>query len=180
MAHGAAPFAVEVSLGRNSGLGQRAAMFGMMTALAMIMGYVEAQIPISLGVPGVKLGLANLVTMLCLYRMGPVAAALVSVTRIVLTGVTFGNLFSMLYALAGGAVSIIVMILMKKSGRFGPTGVSVAGGVAHNVGQLLVAALVVENAGVLWYLPVLLPAGTVAGTLIGMLTGTVLERTGRL
>ncbi len=155
---------------------ERTARFGMFVALAMIMSYIETLIPISLGVPGVKLGLANLVTMVCLFTAGAVPAAAVSLVRIVLTGLTFGNLSSMLYALAGGVLSLLCMIAAKKSGLFGRTGVSVIGGVMHNVGQLAVAAAVVENAQIFWYLPVLMASGIVTGALIGLLAGLVMER----
>lgn len=154
----------------------KTALFGMFTALAMLFGWLESLLPLSIGIPGVKLGLANLVTMICLYRMGLPAAALVSLSRILLTGATFGSMASMLYSLAGGALSLLVMSAAMKSGRFSETGVSVAGGAAHNLGQLAAAALVVENAAVFWYFPVLLLAGTAAGTAIGFLSGAVLRR----
>lgn len=154
----------------------RTARFGMFVALAMIMSYIETLIPISFGVPGVKLGLANLVTMVCLFAEGPVPAAAVSLTRIVLTGLTFGNLSSMLYSLAGGILSLVCMIAAVKTGLFGRTGVSVIGGVTHNAGQLAVAAAVVENVRVFWYFPVLAASGIVTGALIGLLAALVMER----
>lgn len=155
---------------------RQVAVFGMAVALAMILGYVELLIPISVGIPGVKLGLANLVTMICLYQMGEREAAAVSLARILLVGFTFGNMSSLLYSLAGGIVSFLCMLLAKRSGRFGKTGVSVVGGVTHNLGQLAVAAFVVENAAVFWYFPVLLFAGTLTGLAIGILAGEVLKR----
>ncbi len=152
------------------------ALFGMFVALAMLMSYVETLLPLSLGIPGVKPGLANLVTMVCLYALGGVAAGAVSLTRIMLTGYTFGNMSAALYSMAGGGLSLLCMILARRSGRFEKTGISIIGGVAHNVGQLAVAALVVENAAVFWYLPVLLLAGAITGTAIGLLSGEVLRR----
>ena len=156
--------------------GRRVALFGMAVALAMILGYVEFLIPVPVGIPGVKLGLANLVTIVCLYRMGEREAAAVSLARIFLVGFTFGNMSSLLYSLAGGAASYLCMLLSRRSGRFGRTGVSVIGGVTHNLGQLFVASLVVENASLLWYFPVLLAAGTLTGLAIGLLAGEVLKR----
>lgn len=154
----------------------RAALCGMFTALAFLFGYVETLIPISLGVPGVKLGLANLVTVVSLYLLGAGAAGGIALVRVILTAFTFGNLSMMFYSLAGAALSLLCMILLKKSGKFGAVGVSLAGGVAHNVGQLLVACAVVESASLLAYLPVLLAAGTAAGIVIGILGGIIIVR----
>lgn len=155
---------------------KKVALYGMMIALAFLLSYVETLVPISLGVPGVKLGLANLVTMVGLYVIGIPGTIAISLVRIVLVGFTFGNMFSMLYSLAGGALSLGVMILCRRLDCFSQIGVSVAGGAGHNIGQLLVAALVVENSGVFYYLPFLLLAGTIAGALIGLLGGVVTKR----
>jgi len=161
---------------RNKGRGGRVAAYGLLVALAMVMSYVEVLVPFDLGVPGVKLGLANLVTMVALYMFGERPALTVSLLRIVLTGFTFGNLSSMMYSLAGGIVSFLAMAAAKRSGRFGKTGVSVTGGVFHNIGQLLAASFVVETFAVFWYFPVLLLAGALTGTLIGLAAGEVLRR----
>lgn len=155
---------------------QRVALYGMMIALAFLLSYVETLIPISLGIPGVKLGLANLVNIVGLYVIGVPGTVAISLVRIVLAGFTFGNLFSMVYSLAGGALSLGVMVLCRRLDCFSQIGVSVAGGAGHNIGQLLVAALVVENTGVFYYLPFLLLAGTVAGALIGLLGGVITRR----
>lgn len=158
----------------------RVAVYGLLLALAMVFSYVEALIPISLGVPGVKLGLANLVTMVGLYTIGVFGTVAVNLLRIVLTGFTFGNMFSMLYSLAGAVLSLLLMFLVKKSGWFSSVGVSIVGGVGHNIGQLAVAAFTVQTLGVFSYLPVLLAAGTVAGALIGVLGGIIVQRIGRM
>lgn len=156
--------------------GKKVATYGMLISLAFIFSYVEAIIPIPIPVPGVKLGLANLVTMVGLYTVGVKGTVAVSLIRIVLVGCTFGNLFSMVYGLAGGALSLALMIVFKKTNWFGQTGVSIIGGIGHNIGQLTVAALVTETAGVFYYLPFLMAAGVVAGGLIGLLGGLVTER----
>ena len=156
----------------------RAALCGMLIALAFLFSYVETLIPISLGIPGVKLGLANLVTIVGLYLVGLPQLILISLVRIGLAGLTFGNGFSMIYSLAGGALSLLFMLLARKTGWFSQAGVSVAGGVGHNVGQLVIAALVVENGAVFYYLPFLLAAGSAAGAVIGMLGGIVTKRIG--
>ena len=143
---------------------------------ALVLSYVEALIPVNLGVPGAKLGLPNVVTVLLLYTAGWQSACLVAVMRIVLSGFLFGNLFAILYSAAGFFLSFLTMLLLKKTDRFGITGVSVAGGVMHNVGQLAAAALI-TNASVFAYLPVLVAAGTAAGVLIGLIGA---ELAGRL
>ncbi len=154
----------------------KAAYFGVFTALALIFSYVESLIPIQFGVPGIKLGLANLLIVIFLYKRNAKEALLLSVVRIVLSGFMFANLFSILYSLAGGVLSLIVMAFLKKRGTFSVIGVSVAGGVAHNLGQLIVAMLVVETYRVGYYFPVLLIAGVLTGMLIGIIAAEVLKR----
>lgn len=161
--------------------GRKVAIFGVFTALALIFSYVELLIPINFGIPGAKLGLANLMTVLVLYKMGIKEALALSVTRIILSGFMFGNLFGILYSLSGGLLSFLVMVLLKKSDRFSVAGVSIAGvsiggGTAHNIGQLLVAMVVVQTYQVGYYLPVLLVAGEVTGLLIGLVAKEVLKR----
>jgi heptaprenyl diphosphate synthase len=147
-----------------------------MVALAMIFSYVEALIPLPFFMPGMKLGLANIVTIIVLYKMRALDAAVISMARILLSALLFGNVFSLAYSLTGGTLSLVVMILLKKSGRFGITGVSAAGGVCHNIAQTAVAALLLETGELAYYLPVLLVTGTVTGCLIGILGGVVLKK----
>lgn len=154
----------------------RAAYFGVLTTLALILSYVDVLIPINFGVPGMKLGVANLIIVIVLYWIGSKEALLLSVTRIVLSGFIFGNMFSILYSLAGGLLSLIIMYRLKKNGGFSMTGVSIAGGVSHNIGQLIVAMLVVRTYRVGYYFPVLLISGLCTGALIGTLAGEVLKR----
>lgn len=154
----------------------KVAYWGVFTALALIFSYVETLIPIHFGVPGVKLGLANLLIVIVLYKIGARDALLLSVVRIVLSGFLFGNMFSILYSLAGGLLSLAVMAFLRKRDGFSVIGVSIAGGVFHNVGQLFIAAIVVENFKVSYYLPVLLVAGVLTGALIGVISGEVLKR----
>lgn len=154
----------------------RVAVFGVFTALALVFSYVELLIPINFGIPGAKLGLANLVIIIVLYKTDWKEALLLSVVRIVLAGFLFGNLFGILYSLAGGILSLAVMALLKRSGAFSIIGVSMAGGVSHNVGQLIMAMLVVETYAVGYYLPVLLIAGLITGTLIGIAGREMLKR----
>ena len=154
----------------------RVAYFGVFTALALIFSYVETLIPINFGIPGVKLGLANLVIVIALYKMKLTEVYLLSVVRVLLAGFIFGNYFSIIYSLSGGLLSLTVMALLKKSKGFSVMGISVAGGVFHNVGQLIVAMLVVETFSVGYYFPVLLVAGLITGLVIGIVSAEMLKR----
>ncbi len=167
---------MEICSGKERRLKNRAAYFGVFTALALIFSYVEKLIPINFGIPGVKLGLANLVIVMVLYKTDFKEALLLSVARVILAGFIFGNLFSILYSLAGGVLSLIVMNALRCRKSFSVIGVSIAGGVSHNIGQLIVAMLVVETYQVGYYLPVLLIAGTLTGAVIGIVCREVLKR----
>lgn len=155
---------------------KKTAYLGLFAAVAIIFGYVESLIPFFAGIPGMKLGLANLAVLFILEKYTWKEAALVSAVRILVIGFLFGNMFSILYSLAGAALSLTVMTLMKKFSGFSIPGISVAGGVSHNIGQLIVAALIVENTSLLYYAPALLISGVVTGLLIGLLTGEVAKR----
>lgn len=152
------------------------AVYGMLIGLAFIFSYLEAIIPIPVPIPGVKLGLANLVVIVGLYTIGIPGTIAVALIRIVLVGFTFGNVSSMLYSLSGGIVSLILMIAFRKLNWFSQTGVSIIGGIGHNIGQLMMAAFITETAGVFYYLPFLIVAGVVSGAVIGLLGGLVTER----
>ncbi|XCP83500.1 Gx transporter family protein [Roseburia hominis] len=159
---------------------KKVAYFGVFTALALIFSYVEALIPFHIGIPGVKLGLANLIVVIALYKLGPQEALCLSVTRIILSGFLFANLFSIIYSLAGGVLSFAIMALLKKRGTFSVYGISMAGGVFHNIGQLLIAMIVVESFSVAYYVPVLLVAGVLTGLVIGIAASEMLKRLTRL
>lgn len=155
---------------------KKIAYLGLLVALAFIFSYIEKLIPINIGVPGAKLGLANLVIIVALYTIGERNAFLLSMVRIVLVGFTFANLASMLYSLAGGILSFLAMCIAKRSGKLSTTGVSVVGGVFHNVGQILMAIWVVKTASLVYYLPVLIIAGLASGVAIGILGAMVTKR----
>lgn len=155
----------------------KTAYFGVFTSLALILSYVETLIPISFGIPGIKLGLANLVIVIVLYTYGGKEAFLLSVTRILLSGFLFGNLSMILYSMAGGVFSLANMVLLRRTGGFSIQGVSIAGGVFHNIGQLLLAMMIVETYQVWYYFPILLVSGLVTGLLIGIVSSEVLKRT---
>ncbi len=152
------------------------ALMAMMTALALVFSYVESMIPINFGIPGVKLGLANLAIVAALYLMGPKQALVVSVIRIILSGFLFGNMAAIIYSLAGGLLSLAVMVLIKKWNKVSVVTVSVIGGICHNIGQLIVAILVVESIKIAFYFPVLLVAGFLTGLLIGVVSKLIIPR----
>ena len=145
-------------------------------ALAMLLSFVESQIPPLAAVPGVKMGLSNIVTVFLLYTLGVKSAALVSFVRVCLASLLFGSAVSLLYSLSGAVLSFLVMLLLKKIGRFSTVGVSVAGGVFHNAGQIIAAALIMETALIASYLPVLIVSGTIAGVCVGVLAGMLTAR----
>lgn len=151
------------------GMGKRVAECGVLVALALIFSYVEVLIPIPFPVPGMKLGLANLIVVCGLYFMKWQDVLTVSVLRIVLSGFLFGNMMSILYSLAGGIASFLVMVLLKRGKGFSTAGVSALGGVGHNIGQLVAAMCFVKQLQVLVWLPALVVSGILTGALIGMI-----------
>lgn len=155
---------------------KKLAACSVLAAVALIFSYVEALIPFSVGIPGVKLGFANIVIVFTLYRFDSRYAFAVNVVRILLAGLLFGSVFSALYALAGGMISLCTMILVKKAGVFSITGVSMTGGVFHNLGQIIVAACVVQTTQIVAYLPVLIFSGVAAGTVNGIVAQLCLNR----
>ena len=156
--------------------GKRLARLSLLTALALILSYVESVIPFSFGVPGIKLGLANIAVVFTLYALSLREAAVVSLIRVVIASILFGTVASFLYSLSGAVLSLFVMALLKRADKFSCTGVSVAGAVAHNLGQILAAAFMLETARLVWYFPVLCASGIVAGVCIGLVAGVVIKR----
>ena len=153
---------------------KKVALTAMCIALAMILSYVESLLP-SPGVPGVKLGLANLVVIFALYKLGWGEAAGISLLRVFLVSLLFGHAASLMYSAAGAALSLLGMILLKKTGRLSCVAVSVIGGVLHNVGQILTAWLLM-GPNVVYYLPVLILSGTAAGVAIGAVSALLIRR----
>ena len=156
------------------------AFWAMFLALALILSYVESLIPFFFGVPGMKLGLPNLVIVMILYCMGTKEAYLISIVRVLLSGFLFGNLFSIGYSLAGAMLSLTIMMLLKRTGKLKVITVSAIGGICHNIGQLIVASLVVESYNIFYYTPVLLIAGLITGIIIGVISQEMILRLGRL
>lgn len=154
----------------------RVSVLSMFTAIAIVLSYIESFIPV-IGIPGVRLGLANLAIVLVIYYLGAKEALLVNVARILVVGFLFGNMFSIFYSIAGALFSMAAMIHTKKLGKLHLQSVSIVGGVAHNVGQIIVAAFAVSTYGVIYYVPVLIISGIITGLAIGIIANIIFERT---
>ena len=157
-------------------MAKKVSLYGILVSLAFIASYIEVLIPFNFHIPGMKLGLANIVVLAALYTGGAKAGITVSIIRIILVGLTFGNPYSAIYGISGGVLSLAVMIVLKKTDFFGVMGVSMAGGVAHNLGQLLCAMILLKLPAVFTYLSYLMLVGTVTGALIGIIDEEVLKR----
>ena len=154
---------------------KRLVLLAMLTAVAMILSYVESLLP-SVGIPGVIMGLANIAVIFALFRFGWKEAAALSLVRVVLVSLLFGSVGAMLYSLAGAVLSLAVMALLCRIDRFSTVGISVAGGVAHNAGQILMAMLILQTKQLLGYLPVLAVSGIAGGVLTGLAAALLIRR----
>ena len=154
---------------------KRLVLLAMLTAVAMILSYVESLLP-SVGIPGVKMGLANIAVIFALFRFGWKEAAALSLVRVVLVSLLFGSVGAMLYSLAGAVLSLAVMALLRRIDRFSTVGISVAGGVAHNAGQILMAMLILQTKQLLGHLPVLAVSGIAGGVLTGLAAALLIRR----
>lgn len=148
----------------------------LMVTLALIFSYVEAIIPYNPGIPGIKLGIANIVAIIALYKFSWREAVTVNAIRIIIAGLLFNGVFGAIYSMAGSLVSLLGMVILKKTKLFSVAGVSMAGGVLHNVGQLFVAAFIIEDVRIFFYFPVLLFSGLIAGLAIGIAADIILRR----
>lgn len=156
---------------------KKIAEYACLLAFAMMVSYVEALIPFTIGIPGAKLGLANVAIVFCLYKTGAFGALCVNISRVFLCSLLFGNMYSLLYSLVGAIFSFVIMVLVKKVPFFSMVGVSVAGGVAHNLGQLLLAVLITSVPVLMYYIPFLMIIGAVTGLLNGWLAKVIYDRT---
>lgn len=154
----------------------RLALSAMLAALALIFSYVEVLIPLPVPVPGIKLGIANLVIVMAIYKLGFRYAFTINCVRIVIAGLLFSGVFGMIYSFAGGILSLLVMYLLQRTGWFSMVGVSMAGGVAHNLGQLITASLLVQSVRMMSYFSILLFSGLISGILIGVLASLIYRR----
>ena len=166
--------------GQNVMKTKKVATLGLCIALSMVLSFIEHQIPPLVAVPGVKVGLPNLVMVFMLYKIGWKETAVVSLIRVVLVSMIFGSVVSMAYGLVGATLSLIGMTLLKKTKLFSTIAVSVVGGVLHNIGQIATACVVMGTAQIVYYLPVLLISGTIAGVVIGFISGLLVKKLDKL
>lgn len=150
-------------------------VIGVLAAFGAILSYIEAILSFSTGIPGVKIGLANIAVVVALYMYGSKNAFMINIVRIIVVGLLFGNAFSMVFSAAGAIISFVVMVLFKKTNRFSILGVSTVGGVAHNIGQIMIAALVVDSYSVIYYMPALFIAGIITGVIIGFVSKMLIK-----
>ena len=151
-------------------------VMAMTTAVAMILSFVESQIPAFVAVPGVKIGLANIAVVFALYRLGWKEAVAISLIRVVLVSMLFGSIASLFYSIAGAVLSLTGMGLLKKTGKFTEIMISVTGGILHNIGQIGMACLILETAALRYYLPFQLISGIIAGIVVGILSAVLVQR----
>lgn len=159
-----------------SNTGYQIALCGCLLAFAILLGYIEFLIPFSFGIPGVKLGLANLAVVLCFYMFGDKQAFIICILRILISSFLFGNVSSLLYSLSGGMTAFIVMMLVKRISFLGVASVSMFGAISHNIAQLMVAFLIVKVNVIFYYIPFLILFGALTGCLNGILAKIILER----
>ena len=155
---------------------KRLALSAILAAMAMILSYIEALIPVPVPVPGIKLGLANLIVIIAIYKLGFRYAFVINCVRIFTAGLLFTGVFGVIYSMAGGIMSIIIMYVLYKTGLFSMVGISMAGGVAHNFGQLATACIIMSNIRLMSYFSVLLFAGMISGVLIGIVAYMVMGK----
>ena len=155
---------------------KKIAVLALSIALAMILSFVESQIPAFVAIPGVKIGLANIAVVFVLYKLGWKEAVLISLVRVVMVSMLFGTLVSLFYSVAGAVLSLTGMVLLKRTGLFSTVAVSVTGGVLHNVGQILMACLLLETNVIVYYLPFLILSGVIAGVVIGVVSAIMVNR----
>lgn len=156
------------------------AFLGVYLAVSLILSYIETLIPVVIGIPGIKLGLANLCVLLILYTFGIPEAILINICRIIISGFLFGNMSMIMYSLAGALLSFLVMLIFKKNKLFSIAGVSLLGGVMHNIGQCIVASFAVSDIRVAFYLPILIISGAVTGYIIGMVCNLIIPNIDRI
>ena len=150
-------------------------LYGVMTSLAIVFGYIEHLIPLPFGIYGIKLGLANLIVIVMLYTLNAYSAFTVNMIRIILCSILFGSFTSFWYSLTGGVLSFVIMLIVKRTNKFSTMGVSICGAVTHNIAQTLVAVILMEEFKIAFYLPILLITGAITGTLIGLVAIPIIK-----
>ena len=151
-----------------------------MATIGLVLSYIEFLLPINIGIPGIKLGLANFIFLFALYKMDTKSAVIVNVLRIVLSGLLFSSAFGILYSLSGGILSMAVMIGFKKSSHLSIIGVSALGGIFHGIGQIGLACFIMSTTKILLYVPALTMSGIITGILIAIISLYLMENLQRL
>lgn len=157
-------------------MSKKISLLALFTAFAVILSYVETFIP-TIGIPGAKLGLANFAVIMVMYLLGNKEALIINVIRIIIIGIFFGNMFSICFSIAGALVSFIGMVILKSTKKISMITVAIIGGVLHNVGQIIIASVILKNTGIFTYVPVLIIVGVITGTVIGVLSNILYRRT---
>lgn len=161
----------------NSRSAKKVALLGLCTALALILAYVEVLLPpLFSAIPGIKIGLPNIVIIFVLYKFGIPSAATVSIIRIIAVSILFGNIMAFAYSISGAFLSLLLMSILYKSRKFSTVAISIVGGVFHNVGQILMAMLLLDAAEIGYYLIVLSITGIISGTLVGLCAALIINR----
>ncbi len=156
---------------------KKTAFLGVMTAIAMVLSYLEMVLPpLYAAIPGIKIGLPNIVVIFILYRYSFKEAGAVSIVRVVLTALLFGNVMTLAYSASGAVLSIVLMNAAKKTGKFSEVGVSIVGGISHNLGQIIVAAFLLNSTQIVYYMFVLIITGTLSGVFIGLLGSALIKK----
>lgn len=155
---------------------KKIAYLGVMSTVALMFSYVELVIPFNIGIPGVKLGLANIITLIALYLFGYKETIIITILRIVLSSILFSSFYSMIYSISGAFFSLIIMIIFKLCNKNSIYGVSMAGGMFHNIGQLFVASFIVQEIKITYYGPILLVSGIITGFFIGIISAEINKR----
>ena len=151
------------------------ALCGVMTSLAIVFGYIEHLIPLPFGIYGIKLGIANLVVITMLYSLNAYSAFTINLLRIILCSMLFGSFTSFWYSLVGGLLSFAVMLILKRTNKLSPMGVSICGAISHNIGQITVAIILLDEFKIALYLPVLLITGAITGAIIGLIAIPIIK-----
>ncbi|SFB75414.1 Gx transporter family protein [Butyrivibrio sp. YAB3001] len=155
---------------------KKISLYGVFIALAFILSYIEMQIPAFVAIPGMKLGLTNLVVLMVLYLFDDKSAMFINIVRIIIVAILFGNAMSFAFSIVGGMLSTIMMIFLKRTKKFSTIGVSAAGGITHNIGQIITAMIVLGTKAIAWYLPVLWVTGIFSGVVIGLIGALVYDK----
>ncbi len=154
---------------------KKIALCGMFVGLALILSYLEVLIPVNVAVPGIKIGLANIITIIALYKIGIKEGVIIGIIRVILSGFMFSGLSTIIYGLAGTILSITIMVIIKNIKATSVISVSAIGAVCHNLGQIVVAFIVVDNINIFYYMPVLIISGVVSGVIIGIISGILIK-----